>query len=137
MVVVPHVNQELTIWALRYKHSSGRRLILVDLEGTLWRRDLSREGLVKMLGLRSAGAGGLHHPENVEPAKQDARESQLIGTDPGETVAVEGTYNVPKAVIEVLAKLAEDRKNEVWVLSGLTTGVLDRVLGDVKKIGIV
>ncbi|EDR09311.1 alpha,alpha-trehalose-phosphate synthase [Laccaria bicolor S238N-H82] len=83
----------------RYKHSLQTRLILVDFEGTLWRRDLSREGMMKL---------------------------------------AKGEYELPEGAVDVLRKLTEDRKNEVWVLSGLPVrGVLEKVAELVPKVGIV
>ena len=47
-------------------------------------------------------------------------------------------FNPPKEAIDVLNKLAEDPKNEVWLLSGLPVkGMLDIVAGMAPKIGIV
>ena len=84
--------------------------MLVDFEGTLWRRDLTQRGVLDMLG--GVDAGGeqteLKLPEKVEEA------------------------------IGVLGKLAEDRRNEVWLLSGLRAkGVLEAVAERVPKVGIV
>jgi trehalose-6-phosphatase len=59
---------------------SRKRLILVDLEGTLWIRNLSRAGLAVM---------------------------------------AKGEYEFPEEVVNVLGKLADDSRNEVWLLSGL------------------
>ncbi|KAF9007082.1 glycosyltransferase family 20-domain-containing protein [Cyathus striatus] len=81
----------------RYKHSQ-KRLILVDFEGTLWRRDLSREGLAKML---------------------------------------RGEFEFPPEVVEVLRRLGEDKRNDVWLLSGLPVkGIMEKVASAVPKIGI-
>ncbi|KZT69420.1 glycosyltransferase family 20 protein [Daedalea quercina L-15889] len=47
-------------------------------------------------------------------------------------------FNPPKEAIEVLNRLAEDPKNEVWLLSGLPVkGMLDIVAEMAPKIGIV
>ena len=82
----------------RYKHSR-KRLILVDFEGTLWTRDLTRAGLVGM---------------------------------------AKGEYEFPEEVANVLGKLADDSRNEVWLLSGLRVdGVLERFRERVPKVGIV
>lgn len=82
----------------RYKHSQ-RRLLIVDFEGTLWRRDLTRKGLQAYLS---------------------------------------GKFKIPEAPLEVLNGLAEDRRNDVWLLSGLPVrDVLDRVAERVPNIGIV
>lgn len=90
----------------RYRHSRTR-LILVDFEGTLWRRDLSRDGLARM----------------------------------EEDYAVKGgkcKVEVPEDVLRVLEKLVEDRKNEVWLLSGLRVkGVLERIAERIPRLGIV
>jgi len=72
---------------------------LVDFEGTLWIRDLTRAGLVGM-------------------AKEE--------------------YEFPEEVANVLGKLADDSRNEVWLLSGLRVdGVLERFREKVPKVGIV
>ena len=82
----------------RFKHSR-KRLILVDFEGTLWTRDLTRAGLVGM---------------------------------------AKGEYAFPEEVANVLGKLADDSRNEVWLLSGLRVdGVLERFREKVPKVGIV
>ena len=82
----------------RYKHSR-KRLILVDFEGTLWIRDLTRAGLVGM---------------------------------------AKGDYEFPEEVANVLGRLADDPRNEVWLLSGLRVdGVLERFREKVPKVGIV
>ncbi|KAH6904345.1 trehalose-phosphatase [Coprinopsis sp. MPI-PUGE-AT-0042] len=89
----------------RYKHSS-KRLILIDFEGTLWRRDLSHAGIAKTL-----------RNEN-EWNEEDE--------------------DWPKESVEVLKALSEDRRNEVWVLSGLPrTGVLGKIAKVAPKVGIV
>ncbi|KAA1466828.1 alpha-trehalose-phosphate synthase [Dentipellis sp. KUC8613] len=76
----------------RYRHSR-RRLLLVDLEGTLWSRE-PRKG--------------------VEEEK------------------------VPEEALEVLGRLAEDKRNEVWLLSGLPVkGALEEVARRVPKVGLV
>ncbi|EPS95484.1 hypothetical protein FOMPIDRAFT_141689 [Fomitopsis schrenkii] len=47
-------------------------------------------------------------------------------------------FNPPKEAIDVLNKLAEDPKNEVWLLSGLPVkGMLDVVAEMAPKIGVV
>ncbi|TFK27244.1 hypothetical protein FA15DRAFT_666537 [Coprinopsis marcescibilis] len=89
----------------RYKHSL-RRLILIDFEGTLWRRDLTHDGMTKTL-----------RKEN-EWSEEDE--------------------DWPREIVEVLKSLSEDRKNEVWVLSGLSRlGVLGKIAKVVPKVGIV
>jgi trehalose 6-phosphate synthase/phosphatase len=78
----------------RYKHSQ-RRLLLIEFEGTLWQRDISRAGLLK-------------------------------------------PFAPPEDIIDLLNKLAEDVRNEVWLLSGLPVkGMMDIVSEKVPKIGIV
>ncbi|KAF9447635.1 glycosyltransferase family 20 protein [Macrolepiota fuliginosa MF-IS2] len=89
---------DLTRVLPRYKHSQ-RRLILVDFEGTLWRRDLTRKGLQAYLN---------------------------------------GEFKIPEEPLEVLKSLSEDKRNDVWLLSGLPVrDVLDRVAEKVPNIGIV
>ncbi|KAI0053481.1 glycosyltransferase family 20 protein [Auriscalpium vulgare] len=72
----------------RYKHSQ-RRLILIDLEDTLW----------------------LRHPRRA-------------GAPPAEA-------------LDVVKRLAEDSKNEVWLLSGLTVKELEEVSKATPKVGLV
>lgn len=49
-----------------------------------------------------------------------------------------GIFNPPQEAIEALNRLAEDPKNEVWLLSGLPVkGMLDIVAEAAPKIGIV
>ena len=85
----------------KYKHSQ-KRLILVDFEGTLWRRDLTKKGVLAF------ATSGVKLPAEVENA------------------------------VEVLGRLADDRRNEVWLLSGLQVkGVLEAVAERVPKGGIV
>ncbi|XP_006455649.1 hypothetical protein AGABI2DRAFT_121550 [Agaricus bisporus var. bisporus H97] len=93
---VPHL--DLTRVFPQYKHSQ-RRLIIVDFEGTLWKRDLSRRGLQAYLN---------------------------------------GDFEIPEEPLNALSSLAEDRRNDVWLLSGLPVrGVLERVAEKVPNIGIV
>lgn len=78
----------------RYKHSQ-RRLLLVEFEGTLWQRDISRAGLLK-------------------------------------------PFSPPQDTVDLLNKLTEDGRNEVWLLSGLPVkGMMDLVSEKVPKMGIV
>ncbi|KAF5353408.1 hypothetical protein D9756_007953 [Leucocoprinus leucothites] len=89
---------DLTRVLPRYKHSR-RRLVLVDFEGTLWRRDLTRRGLQAYL---------------------------------------EGDFKIPEGPLDVLKSLANDKRNDVWLLSGLPVkGVLEQVAEKVPGIGIV
>ncbi|KAF5326221.1 hypothetical protein D9611_000735 [Ephemerocybe angulata] len=90
----------------RYKHSV-KRMIIVDFEGTLWRRDLSREGMLERM-LRG----------EAEWSEEDAE--------------------WPRESVEVLRGLAEDRKNEVWVLSGLARGgILGKLARVLPRVGVV
>jgi trehalose 6-phosphate synthase/phosphatase len=84
-----------------------KRLILMDFEGTLWRRDLTMEGMQNRM----------------------LRKEQEWSED---------DEAWPKESIELLKALAEDKKNEVWVLSGLArTGILGKLATVAPKIGIV
>lgn len=48
------------------------------------------------------------------------------------------TFNPPQEALDLLNKLSQDRKNEVWLLSGLPVkGMMDEVAKKVPKIGIV
>jgi trehalose 6-phosphate synthase/phosphatase len=79
----------------RYKHSH-RRLLLLDFEGAVWQRDLSRAALTSSV------------------------------------------FAPPREVLELLNRLAEDRRNEVWLLSGLPVkDKLDQIAGELPKVGIV
>ncbi|KAG6902864.1 hypothetical protein DXG01_000632, partial [Tephrocybe rancida] len=105
----------------RYKHSRGR-LLLIDLEGTVWKRDLSREGLAMMEeDYLTAG--------NKPVAGEGGREG---GEDP-----CAPRVEVPEEVLRVLEKLVADPRNEVWLLSGLRVrGVLERIAERVPRVGI-
>lgn len=73
----------------RYKHSR-KRLLLIDLEGTLWVRD----------------------PRSL-------------------------AFDPPADAVKLLKDLAEDERNEVWLLSGLQVGgALDGIAKAVPKIGL-
>ncbi|EIN05673.1 hypothetical protein PUNSTDRAFT_145633 [Punctularia strigosozonata HHB-11173 SS5] len=75
----------------RYKHSQ-QRLLLVDLEGTLW-----------------------------------------VGRDPRAA-----TFSPPENALAVLKKLAEDKRNDVWLLSGLPVkGAMEKIAEVVPDIGMV
>ncbi|TFY58376.1 hypothetical protein EVJ58_g6450, partial [Rhodofomes roseus] len=77
----------------RYRHSD-KRLLLIDLEGAMWIRDMRK----------------LSRAE----------------------------FNPPKEAIDVLNRLADDPRNEVWLLSGLPVkGMLDVVAEMAPKVGIV
>ncbi|GLB44271.1 putative trehalose-phosphatase [Lyophyllum shimeji] len=111
----------------RYRHSR-KRLVLVDLEGCLWRRDLSREGLVRMeedYRLAGRGVNKVNGEKHGEGEKEDKE---------GEAERV----SVPEEALKVLERLVEDRRNEVWLLSGLrVTGVLERIAERIPRLGIV
>lgn len=78
----------------RYKHSQ-RRLLLIEFEGTLWQRDVSRASLLS-------------------------------------------PFSPPQDAIDLLNKLAEDGRNEVWLLSGLPVNAMMEVVAEkVPGIGIV
>jgi hypothetical protein len=83
---------ERSLVQTRYRHSAAR-LLLLDLEATLWR-----------------------------------------GRDPRKKVDDE---EVPEPVRAVLRRLADEARNEVWVLSGLTTALLDKLAAAVPAVGIV
>lgn len=88
---------------VRYRHSTGRRLIAVDLEGTLWKRDMR-----------------IWLDEESKKAQK--------GVD----------AEVPEEVVEVLGKLAEDKRNEVWLLSGFRVqGALQKIAEKVPSVGLV
>ena len=72
---------------------------VVDFEATLWKRDLTKEGLATVMA---------------------------------------GEAEIPEEPLNVLKSLAENKNNEVWLLSGLQVkGVLDRVAEKIPKLGIV
>ena len=49
-----------------------------------------------------------------------------------------GEYELPEGAVDVLKNLTEDRKNDVWLLSGLPVrGALEKVAELVPKVGIV
>ncbi|KIJ47269.1 glycosyltransferase family 20 protein [Sphaerobolus stellatus SS14] len=73
----------------KYKYSA-ERLILLDLEDTLWVRE---------------------HPQH--------------------------SFEPPEETVEILRKLAQDRKNQVWVLSGLPRMALDKMSSLVPEVGLV
>jgi len=78
----------------RYKHSQ-RRLLLIEFEGTLFRRDNSRASLLS-------------------------------------------PFVPQQEAMDLLNKLAEDGKNEVWLLSGLpVSGMMELVAEKVPEVGIV
>lgn len=44
---------------------------------------------------------------------------------------------IPAEAIEVVKRLSEDSRNEVWLLSGLPVKMLDGVAKDTPKVGLV
>jgi trehalose-6-phosphatase len=78
----------------RHRHSRAR-LLLLDFEGTLWRRDVTRAGLTKQ-------------------------------------------FAPPEDAMELLNRLVQDDKNQVWLLSGLPVkGVMEQIAERVPNLGIV
>lgn len=125
----------------RYKHSR-RRLVLLDLEGTLWLRDLSRKGLVWMEEDYKRAAGPDEADEEDEDEDEEAVDAEGVEriqkTGGGSEADKKGEIAIPEGVLSVLGKLVEDRRNEVWVLSGLRMrGVLERIAERVHGLGIV
>lgn len=115
---IPHLGPQMLI--SKFKHSS-RRLILVDFEGTLWRRDLTKNGLVEMNKMI----------ESLEASNSAAVSGESNGSEVKLPKDVEDT-------IEVLGKVSEDWKNELWLLSGLKVkGVLERIAEKIPRVGIV
>ena len=142
--VVPNLGPQLLI--SKYKHSE-RRLILVDFEGTLWRRDLTKSGLVKMMKMME----GLSASASVNVSVSSSRSTSSLGSASGSSLREDKGDGGPRGELEnvalpeeveeairVLGRLAEDGKNEVWLLSGLRVeGVLEKVAEIVPKAGIV
>jgi hypothetical protein len=86
---------DVALLLTRYKHSH-KRLLLVDFEGTMWVRDISKAGLL------------------VNP------------------------FSPPEEALDLLNKLAEDKRNEVWLLSGLPVeGKMEKVADRLPNVGIV
>jgi trehalose 6-phosphate synthase complex regulatory subunit len=77
----------------RYKHSP-RRLLLLDFEGTLWRPDMSRAGLL-------------------------------------------APFTPPEGAVELLKKFTANKRNEVWLLSGLPVKSLEQVAARAPGVGMV
>lgn len=64
-------------------------------------------------------------------------EGTIWQRDPA-ALALRGEFDPPKDAIDALNKLAEDPKNEVWLLSGLQIkGAMEKVAALAPKIGIV
>jgi trehalose 6-phosphate synthase complex regulatory subunit len=100
-----------------------KRLIFVDFEGTLWIRDLSRDGLRRMLENDNSNSNGLGASAGLDSDGVGKKTSRI---DP------------PEQVLNVLQCLVADRRNEVWLLSGLRVkGVLERVAERLPGMGIV
>ncbi|KAG1773693.1 glycosyltransferase family 20 protein [Suillus placidus] len=88
---VPALNTTLLL--PRYKHSP-RRILLLDFEGTLWRPDMSRAGLL-------------------------------------------APFVPPEGAVELLNKFSANKRNEVWLLSGLPIKSLEQVAAKAPGVGIV
>lgn len=88
---VPALNTTLLL--PRYKHSP-RRILLLDFEGTLWRPDMSRAGLL-------------------------------------------APFVPPDGAVELLNKFSANKRNEVWLLSGLPIKSLEQVAAKAPGVGIV
>ena len=53
-------------------------------------------------------------------------------------LALRGEFDPPQEAVDALKKLAEDPRNEVWLLSGLQVkGALEKIAEAAPKIGIV
>ena len=66
------------------------------------------------------------------------RDIRTIARNAGVGVGGSPDFEAPEEVVRLLTRLAEDPKNEVWLLSGLPTkGILDVVAEKVPNIGIV
>lgn len=63
------------------------------------------------------------------------RDMGTIARNAGATGTPE--FEPPEEAIRLLNRLAEDPKNQVWLLSGLTKGMLDVVSEKAPKLGIV
>lgn len=64
-------------------------------------------------------------------------EGTLWIRDPA-ALALKGEFNPPKEAMDALNALAEDTRNEVWLLSGLQVkGALEKVAALAPKVGIV
>ncbi|TFY74670.1 hypothetical protein EWM64_g9341, partial [Hericium alpestre] len=71
--------------------------------------------------------------DSAAVSKLDSARGTLWDRDPREQA-----FNPPDEALEVLGKLAEDKKNEVWLLSGLpVNGALGYVAKKVPKVGLV
>ena len=64
-------------------------------------------------------------------------EGTIWQRDPA-ALALRGEFDPPQEAIDALNKLAEDPRNEVWLLSGLQVkGALEKIAEAAPKIGIV
>jgi trehalose 6-phosphate synthase complex regulatory subunit len=64
-------------------------------------------------------------------------EGTIWQRDPA-ALALRNQFDPPQEAIDALNKLAEDPKNEVWLLSGLQVqGALEKIAAAAPKIGIV
>lgn len=117
----------------RYRHSR-RRLLLVDLEGTLWTTFDPRAAVEAMKTLqgesgRGEGRGG-----------QEEEDGRVVHRDDGasgDNETVKSAITVPKDVVDVLKTLSDDDRNEVWVLSGLQIeGALENLVKELPNIGV-
>ncbi|TCD64575.1 hypothetical protein EIP91_003902 [Steccherinum ochraceum] len=96
----------------RYKHSE-KRLIFIDFEGTLWKRDFNAMRVMAKVQPEATSEAGLG-----------------LGGWNG--------WGFEEDILKVLKKLSDDPRNEVWLLSGLQMkGVLETIANEVPKIGIV
>jgi len=84
---------DLALILPRYRHSQ-RRLLLIDVEDTLWQR----------------------HPRSEQKGQ---------------------CQRIPQEAIEVVKRLSENSKNEVWLLSGLPVKALEEAAKEVPRIGFV
>ncbi|THH21691.1 hypothetical protein EUX98_g8296 [Antrodiella citrinella] len=97
----------------RYKHSD-KRMILVDFEGTLWKRDFNAMRVM---------------------AKPNALD---VSSEEGMGLGGFNGWGFEEDILKVLKKLSEDSRNEVWLLSGLPVkGALEVIAKEAPKVGIV
>ncbi|KAG6835205.1 hypothetical protein H0H93_003934, partial [Arthromyces matolae] len=131
VVAVPNLKQGLGKVMPRWKHSR-RRIVFVDLEGTLWKRDLSREGLVRM----EEDYKRARSPAQLGLIQDDKKEE--VDTTVMEEAKEEEVIMPPEDVLQVLERLVADGRNEVWLLSGLRVrGLLERIAKRMPRLGIV
>lgn len=112
----------------RYRHSR-RRLLLVDLEGTLWTTFDPRAAVEAMKAIRGESE------REEERGGLEEEETRVVTNSDDEKV--KSALTVPKDVVDVLKTLSDDDRNEVWVLSGLQIeGVLENLVKELPKVGI-